>query len=478
MDLLPEFKSYCRQQNFFQSGSKILLGVSGGPDSLAMLDLFCRFRKEEQLELAVFHLDHGIREASRAEADFVRSFCQKRDLSCWIERINLPEIQDNTQAGVEELARRIRRAFYYKYARQLNCSILALGHQLNDRVETMLFNLIRGSGIKGLQGITPTGCYRDLKIIRPLLNFYRSSIEMYCRERNLDPRIDRSNLSLEYSRNRIRNELIPYLEEHFNPELKKNLAATAELIAEESGFLDRVTANLYQEMVIRKEEHRLDFNCQEIASLDPVLQKRLLRYIIARLLDSREGFYQQHYELMLEIINEEAETGGKEPARDYDFPRNLLVRLEYGMVSFRDRIWQTLQARNSRFNLTLEGEGRVELPGKSSLLAKVSELPDNWRSLAARENTALIDYNSFTWPLRIRSRQDGDCFYPLGLGGSQKVKDYLINNKIPLDERDRLPIITDSRGRIIWLAGERLDERFRVTPDTDRILWLEYQPNS
>jgi len=478
VDLLAEFKSYCQQQNFYQPGSAILLGVSGGPDSLAMLDLFCRIREEEQLDLAVFHLDHGLRHASREEADFVLKFCQERELSCRIERIDLPGIAENTQAGIEELARRIRRAFYYKYAQKLDCDILALGHQLNDRVETMLFNLIRGSGIQGLQGINPTGYYRDLKIIRPLLQFHRSTIEYYCQERRLNPRRDRSNLSLKYSRNRIRNELIPYLEEHFNPELIKNLASTAELIAEESAFLDRITTNIYNDLVVREEEHRLDFVCQEIASLDPVLQKRLLRYIIAELLDSRQGFYQQHYELMQKIIQEEAETEENKPARDYDFPRDLLLRLEYGNVSFRDRIWQALQARNSCFEINLKGEGRIELPRGVSLQAEISELPENWRSLAARKNIALVDCRSFSWPLRIRSRQDGDYFYPLGLGGSQKVKDYLINNKVPLDKRDRLPVITDGTGRIIWLAGERLDERFKVTPETDRVLILKYCPEA
>jgi len=477
VNLFNEFKSYCQEQNFFSSSSGILLGVSGGPDSLALLDLFYRYSEEKEFELTVFHLDHGIRQASSEEAKFVQAFCQERDVTCIIEEINLPEIAEKTQAGTEELARRIRRAFYYKYSRELELPILALGHQLNDRIETLLFNLFRGSGIEGLQGIKPTSYYRELKIIRPLLKFKRSTIEYYCQERNLEPRRDKSNKSLKYSRNRIRNELLPYLETHFNPEIISSLASTAEIITGENQFMVKISKNLYHNLIQRAEEHRLDFNCKDIASLDPVLQKRLIRFIIKQLLSSKQGFYQKHYDEIVAIISQAAQEGKNRPARDYHFPKNLLVRVEYGQISFRDSIWQALQAERTNYCKKIVPGSKVKLFDSQFISAQIRKLPSNWKTLAFKRNTALLDYAEIAFPVFVRNREEGDYFYPLGLGGSQKVKDYLINNKIPLDQRDRLPVLVDKDGKILWLAGERIDERVKVTEKTEKVLQLKLVKN-
>ena len=273
LKLLSRCKEFCQKENLVEPGDSILLAVSGGPDSLAMLDIFDRLRSEWKLEIGVFHLNHCLRDKAKSEADFVKKLCERRQIDCWIEEVEVAEIKERKGGSIEEIAREVRLALLCKYAKNNAVDSIALGHQANDRAETLIFNLLRGAGMSGLTGISPRSFHRDFPFIRPLLIFTREQLKKYCRERSLEPRIDASNFSTEYDRNKIRQELIPYLENNFNPELISVLNSTADLLRSEDNFLQKLAHEVFTQHAKKVEDHRIDLKIEPLKKIEAVLRR-------------------------------------------------------------------------------------------------------------------------------------------------------------------------------------------------------------
>ncbi len=472
MDFLDSLKEYCRRESLLDRGDRILLAVSGGPDSLAMLDLFDRLKGDLELEIGVFHLDHGLREKAAEEADFVKGFCQNRDILCWQERVDIKKIVEERGGSIEEVAREVRLDFFCQYARKKNMDSVAVGHQANDRAETVLFNLIRGAGMRGLSGITPKTLFRDQVIIRPLLEFTREQLEVYCDQRSLEPRRDKSNLSTKYDRNKIRQELIPYLENNFNSELISAINSTAELIQSENEFLNSQVERIFSRYAENMGDHRIDVPIDPLTSLHPVLRKRLWRILIRKLLGSTSGFYRRHFSLLEDILQEcQKEPGG----REYHLPRGIKVKELYGSLSFRDEAWRSDRGESEDFSLCVKKPDEVNLPGGRRLIFEISGLPGDWRERAARDDIAFLDAGKISWPLTVRNRRPGDRFRPLGMRGSKKIKDFFIDEKVAPHRRDKIPLVVEEKGKIVWIAGMRCDDRFKIDDETGEVLRIEYQ---
>ncbi len=473
MDLLEEFADYCCREKLVSEGDSVLLAVSGGPDSLALLDLFDRLREDWNLKLGVFHLDHCLREDASKEAEFVRQQCDKRDINCWLEEVDVKEVKKRRGGSTEEIARELRLSLIYKYLRREEMDRAALGHQANDRAETIIFNLVRGAGMNGLSGISPCSNHWGYPFIRPLLDFTRNQLENYCDSRSLEPRIDRSNFSLDYDRNKIRQKLIPYLENNFNPELVQILNSMAELISEEHEFLNGLAKRCFRQHAEIENEHRIDVEYEPLKDLDRVLRRRLWRLIVEKLLGSTEGFYRDHIEMMEEILRK---AGRESKSRDYHLPAGVLVREEYGVLSFRDQVWQKLNESDD-YHIRVEEPGEIELPGGDNLRLEIQNLPEDWRDQAENPETAFLDAEAISWPLTIRTRRPGDRFQPLGMSGRKKLKDFFIDEKVPRHRRDKIPLLVDNSGKIIWIVNMRCDHRFRVASATEKILRVDFRKN-
>ncbi|MDI3547992.1 MAG: tRNA(Ile)-lysidine synthase [Halanaerobiales bacterium] len=463
MDLIRGFAEYIDEKNLVKSGDSILLGVSGGPDSLAMLDLFSRIKNKLKLKLVVFHLNHKFRREAGQEATFVSRTAERYQLKAIIEEYDVPGYIEEKGLSPEEAAREIRFQLLFKWAGKLKINKIALAHNRDDLVETIFLNLVRGTGLKGLTGIDPLTEINNLEIIHPLLDISRKDIEKYCHIRGLQPRYDPTNEETLYTRNKIRHKVIPYLEKEINPGLKEVIARMAEIIREEDCFLRELAKRNLEEVLIEKRGNKIVLSLSGLKEIPRVIRRRIFRMVISTLKGDHVDLYSYHYQAIDDLIL----TGST--GKMIDLKDNLKVKRLYDQLIF-DQNGFTEGYAEFNFKLTVPGE--VNLPGDRVLKAETSPYFTGWRKLALKPEICLCDADKVKPPLTVRNRRPGDRFTPLGMKGVKKLKDFFIDEKIPERERNRIPLVLDSTGKIIWIAGLRIDDRFKVTDKTERFLKL------
>ena len=281
-----------------KSGDKIVLAVSGGPDSIFMFDILLKIRDKLNFEMVVCHVNHMIRKEANDDENFVKEICYNNNIECYIKRIDVIKYANNKKIGTEEAGRILRYEFFEEICKETNSNKIAIAHNKNDKIETIIMNLLRGSGMIGLRGIEPI---RDGKYIRPIIEIERKDIEKYCNDNNLNPRIDKTNFENVYTRNKIRNIVIPYIQKEFNPNIIKTLGRISEIVTEEDDYLNKIVEEKYNEMLVSHNEDEiiLDlkmFNIQEI-----VIKKRLIIYTITNLMGSSKGIEKVHIEDIIKL---------------------------------------------------------------------------------------------------------------------------------------------------------------------------------
>lgn len=337
MNILKEkVISTITKNNLIQNGDKLVLAVSGGPDSLAMLNVLLDIKKSETLdfEFVVAHVNHMIRKEAIDDEKFVKDFCEKNNILCSVKRVDIPKISKDKKIGTEEAGRYARYEFFDEVLDNTNSNKIAIAHNKNDKIETILMNLLRGSGVSGLKGIE---YIKNEKYIRPLLDCTRKEIEEYCDKQNLNPRIDKTNFDNTYTRNKVRNVVIPYVQQEFNPNIIETLNRLSELVKEEENYVDKQVEKAYNDMLI--EEKLIDyeekpyillklkiFNAQE-----RVIKSRVLLYTIKRLLGNVQGIEKIHIDDVIKLC--ERNVGNK-----YLTPnKNLKIFLNNGKIYFIDQ---------------------------------------------------------------------------------------------------------------------------------------------
>ncbi len=302
-----------QKSNLIEEGDKIVLGVSGGPDSMCMLNALINIYRNCQkgpslvakncqkgpspVAIIVAHVNHMIREDAADDENYVRAFCAEKNIDFYSKSIDIQKIANNSKIGVEEAGRNARYEFFDEILRQTGANKIAIAHNKNDKVETMIMNAMRGSGISGLKGIETR---RD-KYIRPLIDCERSEIEEYCERYKLNPRIDKTNFENDYTRNKIRNIVIPYIKKEFNPNIIETLNRLSELVFEEEDYIDRQVAKAYGDLVLEENSNQIvldlkKFNCQE-----KVIKSRLVLYNITRLFGTSKGIEKIHIEDIIKL---------------------------------------------------------------------------------------------------------------------------------------------------------------------------------
>lgn len=284
--------------NLIKANDKIVLGVSGGPDSLFMLDILNKLKNELQIELIVAHINHMIRAEANEEEEFVKQFCKKINVEFHSKRIEVEKYANNNKIGLEEAGRKIRYEFFEEVCKEVGANKIAVAHNKNDKVETMIMHVLRGSGISGLQGIQPQ---TNNKIIRPIIEIERKDIEKYCEEQNLQPRIDKSNYDNTYTRNKIRNVVIPYIKEEFNPNIIETMTRLSELITEENTFLNKLTEREYKKILVRKEDEEIVLDLKKFNELDNIIKKRIILYTVSLLRGGSQGIEKIHIEDIVKL---------------------------------------------------------------------------------------------------------------------------------------------------------------------------------
>ena len=295
--LLTRVENTIKKYNLINDGDKIVLGVSGGPDSICMLDVLNRIKndlnKGFSFEIVVAHVNHLIREEAVYDELFVKEFCEKIQVPFYSKSIDVQKIANNNKIGTEEAGRNARYKFFDEILNMTGSNKIAIAHNKNDKAETILMNLLRGSGIAGLRGIE---AIKDEKYIRPLLECERKEIEEYCEERNIEARIDRTNFENIYTRNKIRNIVIPYIKKEFNPNIIETLNRLSELIKEDDEYINKIVQKEYEDMLVKEEEKEILLDLKKFNNQEKVIKARILLYTIIRLFGSTKGIEKIHIE--------------------------------------------------------------------------------------------------------------------------------------------------------------------------------------
>ena len=274
-----------KKYNLITEEDKVVIGVSGGPDSICLLHVLNELKKELKIELYVAHVNHMLREVADAETEYVQDTCKKMQVECFVKKVNILELAKKEKKGTEEVGRNARYEFFDEVLTKTNSNKIATAHNSNDRAETVILNILRGSGLSGLKGIE---AIRDEKYIRPIIEIDRESIEKYCNENKLNPKYDESNSENIYSRNKVRNELIPYIKKEFNQNIISTINRLSEVAREENEYLQKITKKEYQE-ISKKEDDIIILDLKRFNNLELVIKRRLILYTIYEVIHTTKG---------------------------------------------------------------------------------------------------------------------------------------------------------------------------------------------
>ncbi len=461
MFVIDKVKNTIDKYELLEIGDKVLVGVSGGPDSLTLLHILKRLKDEYDLSLHIAHLDHMFRgERSAKDARFVKRLASRWGIPITLKEYDVGEYQKKEGLSAEDAARKIRYKFFFDLIDELDFDKIAVGHNLNDQAETVLMKFLRGAGLKGLGGIAPI----QGSIIRPLINIKREMIEEYCQKKDLNPRIDATNKERVYLRNKIRLDLIPLLEDEYNDNLVSTLSRTADILRDEEKFLKDYTIRVLDKLIINQNKGRIVVDRDKLLELSPAIKKRVIREILKVLKEDYKDFYYKHIKAILDLVKD-GQTG-----RQLDLPRNVIIKLNYNQLIFLlEEELEEIDYFKEKIGLGVSEIKRLNL----QISSKVVDKSYPWRKWIDSSNKTCLDFSKVGNTFYIRQRQIGDRFYPLGMKGSKKIKDFMIDEKISLSKRDKVPIFTTLDDEIFWLGGLRVDDRFKVTSQTEKILMIQ-----
>lgn len=466
----------------FEKGGTVVAGVSGGPDSLALLHLLRRLNTEEgwDIRLVVAHLNHGIRAEAEEDARFVAELAQAWGLECEIGWVDVPALARQPGLSLEETARIARYRFLGEVADRCGARVIAVAHHADDQVESVLMHFLRGAGLAGLRGMRPAVPLCEMRlgaetfgegvqVVRPLLECWRAEIEEYCRQCGLVPRFDRSNLDTTLFRNRLRHELIPYLET-YNPQIRQVLLRTAGILAQDYDFLHAHTFQVWERVASSPQPGVIALDRGAWAALHPSVQAGILREAIHRLRWGLRNINWIHVHNALEVARR-GETGARAT-----LPQGLMLTVGYQYLWVADEDWRPAEGRYPQLDaehIPLPVPGRVLINREWVVEVEIGEAPAEGEVHPPDVWTAYMDADTVDLAsLCVRRRRPRDRLYPIGMGSRAKeVRALFIDAKVPRRWRSAYPLIADSAG-ILWVPGLRLDERARVTPAARRLLMV------
>lgn len=290
-----------KRYNLIENGDKIVVGVSGGPDSITLLNVLKNIKEKEiiKFNLVVCHINHMIREEAVSDEKYVEEYCKKNNIEFFAKRIKVEEMAEKEKIGTEEAGRKARYEFFNEILNKTNANKIATAHTANDNAETVLMNIIRGSGTLGLKGIEA----KNGKLIRPLIECKRSEIEKYCKDENLNPRIDKTNFENIYTRNKVRNMLIPYIENNFNPNIIEAINRLSDLSKQENDFLEKLTKEAYKKILVEQKKNEIILDLNSFNSQEIVIKNRLVLYTINILFGTRSGIEKKHIEDIIKLCS-------------------------------------------------------------------------------------------------------------------------------------------------------------------------------
>ncbi len=457
--LLSQIKRAIDRYHLVEKGDRLIVGVSGGVDSMVLLHLLNACREAFDLSLIVAHVNHGLRPVeSEKEAELVQKEAARLGLPFEYVQFHVKEFQKTARLSPQEAARNLRFHFFFDMLQKHHAQKIALGHHADDQVETVLLRLIRGAGLQGLKGMLPI---REGKVIRPLLDVWEEEIRSFAAEEKIPFLLDSSNLKKDYLRNRIRLSLIPLMEKEYQPNIKEVLLRNSAILREENDYLEKGAEAAYRK-VIREEGETLSFKFSEYQFLHQAIQWRVIKKMLEKVrgqgMAAEEGDWSDVHKVYQKLHQ-------ASPSFLFEFSQGAWIEKRYDAVLVKKGERKPFLP----FDVELISPGRTFIAeiGKEVVVEEAGR--DRFENFVGPLNTALMDYGSLSFPLRMRNFRPGDRFHPLGAKGTQKLKEFFIDHKIPRFERPRVPLLVSGE-RIVWVVGYRIDERVKVTEKTRRIL--------
>lgn len=446
----------------------VIVGVSGGADSICLLEMFTR----DGFRPVVAHFNHGIRSEAEDEAEFVKTISESKGLCLVKATRSVPEHAESNSLSLEESARLLRYQFLFEQAEMLNAQAVAVAHNADDQVETILMHLLRGTGMKGLIGMSfrtlPNPWSDAIPLVRPLLTIWRKEIEIYCRENHLETVFDRTNLDPKYLRNQIRHELIPIMDD-IVPGFKQRLGRTADILRADQKVLVDLTNQVWESLILERGKGFISVQLKLFQKQPLGIQRRLIMRAAQEVVQDLTDI---DYDFVDRVI-----SYGTNPriGREVDAGSGLKVLVEEDKLHLGswDATLVTNQWPQLPEEMTLPIPGEIQLGSNWRLrVEKCRDVPKARNSAYENENPniAWIDPGEDSSHLQVRSKRPGDRFQPLGMAGcSMKVSDYLINQKIPRRAREHWPLLC-VKDRIAWIVGYHLAHPFRLREETREVL--------
>jgi tRNA(Ile)-lysidine synthase len=432
---------------------KILVGLSGGPDSVFLLYVLNNLKDTFLLDLHAVYINHSLRpEETPGEIEFCKKLCERLSISFVTKVIDVKPYAKEHGLNKQDAARELRYKIFDEVSSDIRADRIAIGHTADDQLETFFIRFFRGSGPKGLSGIPPVRG----NIIRPLIDTERREIEEFLNEQKINYIIDSSNLKKDYLRNRLRLSFIPEMKK-INPHFAETVSRTMDILREEEHYFDIIVTKTLMKLITRKTDARIELFLSPMAAMDKVILRRVLR----RAIDATKGLRGMefiHIESIIDLIKH-----GQQGNRLY-LPKGLRVIKNYSTLVITSETPQKIETS------TLNVPGEVVF--KESRAVIRASLENKVDSYGDGKTMVVFDADKTRTVLTVRSREKGDFFYPMGFGKKKKLQDYFVDEKVPRDERDSVPVVV-SGNDIIWIAGYRGDERFKVSQETKRFLKLE-----
>ncbi|MBN2372167.1 tRNA lysidine(34) synthetase TilS [bacterium] len=531
-NLLDQARIYINKYGLLEKGDGIIVACSGGPDSIALFYILLELVQEYDLRLCLAHLNHGIRKESDEDGAFVRRVSESKGIHFFIEKTDCLSLSKEWKLSLEASARKARYDFFARCAKMTGFSNVALGHTANDQAETVLMRLIRGSGLRGLTGIPPVRESNGIRFIRPILGCERPDIIKYLSLRKIQYRTDETNLKRCCTRNRVRLDIIPYIERDFNPSIIRTISRTAELLRDDLLTLEGLASrqilmpykndandeNKQQGLFSRKtlmplcvatkhENRRLFYehitthaagwkgflhyrlgrsngleplNLDDFKDLPIGMQRRILQGYLEQFYgeDAAKGIYFIHIDAIMRLINR-TEGGG-----ELSLPSGIILYRQERKLFLISREFDSCSKAD---DVNTEGEiTNVYEPGESFFypirIPGITHIPvidltldasilyiNKIKEMPSDPMTAFLDYETIEGPVQIRTRIHGDRFHPLGMSGEKKLKEFFIDAKVIRGIRDIWPLFANG-SHIIWVLGIRIGHPYRITSKTSKVL--------
>lgn len=453
-------RAFAEKNRIFDACSLVVAGISGGGDSMAMLDLLQRMQKEYGYELRVVHVNHGIRgEEAERDQKLVEKICNDRGICFQAYVYDVPALSVQWKNGLEEAGRKVRKESFCKEMEKADGvdsgrKMIALAHNKNDLAETMLHHLCRGTGLRGLSPMKP----RKGGIIRPVLCLERREIDEYLKERQIPCALDSTNLEDEYTRNRIRHHLIPVLESEINERAVSHMTETAELIGQAETYLSEQGKSLAEKA--RTKEKCFLFE-DDFFKKEEILQKYAIREAIEQLAGHCRDLSMLHIKKVIDLY-------GSRTGTMISLPFAILAERTYEGIRLSVKKKETKKEKN---------EYRLPVPGEMECMygkfeTKIFAWSD--QKICEKKYTKWLDYDKIKYDISVRTRREGDYLIVNSAGQRKKISRCMIDEKIPRELRDEIPLAAVGN-EILWLVGGRINERYKITSETKNVLEIKYQ---